>query len=73
MLNSSGFTPNTNGAAIPAKSFLWGATGEQEWTPAITTGMLLYAYMLMLMELHEVFCRVFLQRITYILRVFPRV
>ena len=26
--------------AAPAKSltFLWGATGEQEWTPALTTG-----------------------------------
>lgn len=21
-----------------SKTFLWGATGEQEWTPAITTG-----------------------------------
>ncbi|XP_073836084.1 GATOR complex protein Iml1 isoform X5 [Musca autumnalis] len=37
LLNSSGFTPTTNGTAMPAKSFLWGATGEQEWTPAITT------------------------------------
>ncbi|XP_067645950.1 GATOR complex protein Iml1 isoform X6 [Eurosta solidaginis] len=28
----------TNGfAAVPTKSFLWGATGEQEWTPALTT------------------------------------
>ncbi|XP_036220149.1 GATOR complex protein Iml1 isoform X2 [Bactrocera oleae] len=36
LLNNS---PNnvTTGAPVPTKSFLWGATGEQEWTPAITT------------------------------------
>lgn len=28
-----------NLTATQAKSYLWGATGEQEWTPAITTGM----------------------------------
>jgi len=27
-----------NLTATQAKSYLWGATGEQEWTPAITTG-----------------------------------
>ncbi|XP_075160059.1 GATOR complex protein Iml1 isoform X3 [Haematobia irritans] len=37
LLNSSGFMASSNGATVPAKSFLWGATGEQEWTPAITT------------------------------------
>ncbi|XP_052847204.1 GATOR complex protein Iml1 isoform X9 [Drosophila gunungcola] len=28
-----------NLTATQAKSYLWGATGEQEWTPAITTGV----------------------------------
>ncbi|XP_020718140.1 GATOR complex protein DEPDC5 isoform X3 [Ceratitis capitata] len=28
----------TTGVVAPTKSFLWGATGEQEWTPALTTG-----------------------------------
>ncbi|XP_065362330.1 GATOR complex protein Iml1 isoform X3 [Calliphora vicina] len=37
LLNTSGLVANTSTAAVPAKSFLWGATGEQEWTPAITT------------------------------------
>lgn len=29
-------TPTTNNASL---ALLWGATGEQEWTPALTTGM----------------------------------
>ncbi|XP_046808497.1 GATOR complex protein Iml1 [Lucilia cuprina] len=37
LLNTSALVANTSTAAVPAKSFLWGATGEQEWTPAITT------------------------------------
>uniref|UniRef100_A0A1I8PYI3 DEP domain-containing protein n=1 Tax=Stomoxys calcitrans TaxID=35570 RepID=A0A1I8PYI3_STOCA len=37
LLNSSGIVLSSNGTAVPTKSFLWGATGEQEWTPAITT------------------------------------
>ncbi|XP_054736212.1 GATOR complex protein Iml1 isoform X3 [Anastrepha obliqua] len=36
LLNNSPIN-STTGAAVPTKSFLWGATGEQEWTPAITT------------------------------------
>ncbi|XP_053952513.1 GATOR complex protein Iml1 isoform X3 [Anastrepha ludens] len=36
LLNNSPLN-STTGAAVPTKSFLWGATGEQEWTPAITT------------------------------------
>ncbi|KAI8123428.1 DEP domain-containing protein 5 [Lucilia cuprina] len=39
LLNTSALVANTSTAAVPAKSFLWGATGEQEWTPAITTGV----------------------------------
>ncbi|XP_053952514.1 GATOR complex protein Iml1 isoform X4 [Anastrepha ludens] len=38
LLNNSPLN-STTGAAVPTKSFLWGATGEQEWTPAITTGV----------------------------------
>ncbi|KAM7355218.1 GATOR complex protein Iml1 isoform 1-T1 [Cochliomyia hominivorax] len=38
LLNTTGILTNaSSNTAVPAKSFLWGATGEQEWTPAITT------------------------------------
>uniref|UniRef100_A0ABK9MU85 DEP domain-containing protein n=1 Tax=Glossina morsitans morsitans TaxID=37546 RepID=A0ABK9MU85_GLOMM len=37
LLSPTNLITNANGATAPAKSFLWGATGEQEWTPAITT------------------------------------
>lgn len=43
--NNSLLLTSTTAANVPnltatqAKSYLWGATGEQEWTPAITTGM----------------------------------
>ncbi|KAM7355221.1 GATOR complex protein Iml1 isoform 4-T4 [Cochliomyia hominivorax] len=40
LLNTTGILTNaSSNTAVPAKSFLWGATGEQEWTPAITTGV----------------------------------
>lgn len=39
LLNAAPAANVPNLTATQAKSFLWGATGEQEWTPAITTGM----------------------------------
>lgn len=38
--STSGST-SINNTVVPTKTFLWGATGEQEWTPAITTGIFL--------------------------------
>ncbi|XP_023160418.2 GATOR complex protein Iml1 isoform X6 [Drosophila hydei] len=37
LLNAAPAANVPNLTATQAKSFLWGATGEQEWTPAITT------------------------------------
>ncbi|KRG07622.1 GATOR complex protein Iml1 isoform X3 [Drosophila mojavensis] len=37
LLNAAHAANVPNLTATQAKSFLWGATGEQEWTPAITT------------------------------------
>ncbi|XP_037929886.1 GATOR complex protein Iml1-like [Teleopsis dalmanni] len=37
LLSTTNNGPLINSAVPPSKSFLWGATGEQEWTPAITT------------------------------------
>lgn len=62
LLNSSGITANVTGPALPAKSFLWGATGEQEWTPAITTGILKFMLFYTLHKrtlCHEVFETIF--------------
>jgi hypothetical protein len=28
----------SSATTTPSKTLLWGATGEQEWTPALTTG-----------------------------------
>ncbi|XP_023160420.2 GATOR complex protein Iml1 isoform X8 [Drosophila hydei] len=39
LLNAAPAANVPNLTATQAKSFLWGATGEQEWTPAITTGV----------------------------------
>lgn len=46
----SGFTQSKTSASntVPTKTFLWGATGEQEWTPAITTGIYSVSSFLML-------------------------
>ncbi|XP_032596837.1 GATOR complex protein Iml1 isoform X4 [Drosophila grimshawi] len=38
LLNATPAANVPNLTATQAKSYLWGATGEQEWTPAITTG-----------------------------------
>lgn len=35
---STSATPTSRAAPAKSLTFLWGATGEQEWTPALTTG-----------------------------------
>ncbi|XP_055373672.1 GATOR complex protein Iml1 isoform X2 [Condylostylus longicornis] len=37
ILNTSATLPQTNSVSSKALTYLWGATGEQEWTPALTT------------------------------------
>lgn len=38
LLNASFSTLTTT--STPSKTLLWGATGEQDWTPQLTTGRL---------------------------------
>lgn len=41
MISPFGVPPTTS---TPSKTLLWGATGEQDWTPQLTTGMFLSFY-----------------------------
>lgn len=43
MISPFGVPPTTS---TPSKTLLWGATGEQDWTPQLTTGksMLFYIF-----------------------------